>query len=535
MSGSQGGVVSTTLTVDDGEFRRSLDAAARLINGHVRAVEQAGRATLAMGQQADRAAGQNRNFGTILGNAGFQVQDFAVQVQGGTSALTALSQQGSQFLGVFGTGGAIAGAVLSVGILAAQLLGLGKESEQAAAEAKKLADEMGRNPAEQFAKAIENANKAITGYVAITETAIDRTRRLRQEQVGQSFEELSRRYPTILEEAQKAEDAARKFIQGDPQNIAEARRMLGNPQGLSRSQVDQLSAYVDRYEELSSQANEAREAANKLRESLADLSRRRSADGTFDLGGLPFGQPPEGSSRPRGGARTIDTVLRDAEALQSAFDRVFDGAETRAEEKISRFADETSRATRNVDELANVGREFATVFTSAFDGLATKGGKLSDVLDRLGLGVARILERQFITKPLEAGLNSLLSGVNLSGIFSSIFGGGSAGGSAGGTASFGGFYADGGPVSAGTSYIVGERGPELFVPNASGSIVPNHALGGSTVFNIDARGAEPGVEARIRAVLAQEAPRLSAYVRGDLAARVNRGGSDALTFGRRRT
>lgn len=39
--------------------------------------------------------------------------------------------------------------------------------------------------------------------------------------------------------------------------------------------------------------------------------------------------------------------------------------------------------------------------------------------------------------------------------------------------------AAGGPVSAGQPYIVGEVGPELFVPPASGSIVPNNALGTS--------------------------------------------------------
>lgn len=57
-----------------------------------------------------------------VGQAGFQVQDFAVQVQGGTSALTALSQQGAQLLGVFGPTGAIAGAVLTVGLLATQII-----------------------------------------------------------------------------------------------------------------------------------------------------------------------------------------------------------------------------------------------------------------------------------------------------------------------------------------------------------------------------------------------------------------------------
>jgi len=50
--------------------------------------------------------------------------------------------------------------------------------------------------------------------------------------------------------------------------------------------------------------------------------------------------------------------------------------------------------------------------------------------------------------------------------------------------------AEGGPVTKGRGYIVGERGPELFTPGASGKITPNHQLGGSTnvVVNVDASG-----------------------------------------------
>ena len=50
--------------------------------------------------------------------------------------------------------------------------------------------------------------------------------------------------------------------------------------------------------------------------------------------------------------------------------------------------------------------------------------------------------------------------------------------------------ADGGPVKGGNSYIVGERGPELFSPGVSGMITPNEMLGGSTniVVNVDASG-----------------------------------------------
>ena len=51
--------------------------------------------------------------------------------------------------------------------------------------------------------------------------------------------------------------------------------------------------------------------------------------------------------------------------------------------------------------------------------------------------------------------------------------------------------AAGGPVMGGTPYIVGERGPELFMPGRSGTIIPNDALGGgstSVVVNVDASG-----------------------------------------------
>lgn len=52
-----------------------------------------------------------------------------------------------------------------------------------------------------------------------------------------------------------------------------------------------------------------------------------------------------------------------------------------------------------------------------------------------------------------------------------LFGGGAGGGLLGGI--FGGFRAEGGPVTGGTPYVVGEKGPELFVPGKSGQVVSN--------------------------------------------------------------
>ena len=51
--------------------------------------------------------------------------------------------------------------------------------------------------------------------------------------------------------------------------------------------------------------------------------------------------------------------------------------------------------------------------------------------------------------------------------------------------------ATGGPVGKDKPYLVGERGPEMFVPNSSGRIIPNNQMGGggtSVVVNVDATG-----------------------------------------------
>ena len=87
--------------------------------------------------------------------------------------------------------------------------------------------------------------------------------------------------------------------------------------------------------------------------------------------------------------------------------------------------------------------------------------------------VARSVFAQIQRTLLQAGVNSLLS--KLPGKLGAAFAGGAA---------------DGGPIKGGKTYLVGERGPELFTPGVSGMVTPNHALGGSTsvVVNVDASG-----------------------------------------------
>jgi phage-related minor tail protein len=48
--------------------------------------------------------------------------------------------------------------------------------------------------------------------------------------------------------------------------------------------------------------------------------------------------------------------------------------------------------------------------------------------------------------------------------------------------------ATGGPVAGGQPYIVGERGPELFVPNGSGNIVPNNQINTTNNYTVNLAG-----------------------------------------------
>ena len=48
-------------------------------------------------------------------------------------------------------------------------------------------------------------------------------------------------------------------------------------------------------------------------------------------------------------------------------------------------------------------------------------------------------------------------------------------------------FADGGRPPVGRASLVGERGPELFVPDRAGTIIPNNAMGSTNiVINVDA-------------------------------------------------
>lgn len=108
--------------------------------------------------------------------------------------------------------------------------------------------------------------------------------------------------------------------------------------------------------------------------------------------------------------------------------------------------------------------------------------------DALKGALDRILDR-VTSKLIDNALSGLLGGGSSGGSLTSLFSG-----------LFGGARAGGGSVAGGTAYLVGERGPELFVPGRSGTIVPNGiggGGGGGAVVNVTVQnnaGAEIGVK-----------------------------------------
>lgn len=130
---------------------------------------------------------------------------------------------------------------------------------------------------------------------------------------------------------------------------------------------------------------------------------------------------------------------------------------------------------------ADVETMRSTIDTSLVDGFSKAGGVLENsllsALRRGSLGFDDLKKIAFRALD-EIASHALSSGIG------SLFGGSQEGGLGGLISqSLGALLglpgrATGGPVSPGRGYVVGERGPEIFVPTASGRVESNESLGG---------------------------------------------------------
>ncbi|MDD5034136.1 MAG: hypothetical protein PHE55_05205 [Methylococcaceae bacterium] len=161
-------------------------------------------------------------------------------------------------------------------------------------------------------------------------------------------------------------------------------------------------------------------------------------------------------------------------------------------------------------DLSNAARSFGVQMSSAFTQMVIYGKGFGDVMKSLLVLIAEAIIKAYVFKSI-AG--SLSGSSGFLGVIGSFFGG--LGGVAGevipaGGGGYGAFQTGGRPPMGELS-LVGERGPEWFVPDRPGTIVPigqGRALGPTTVINnyVDARGADAAVEYRLlRAQQASEA------------------------------
>lgn len=158
-------------------------------------------------------------------------------------------------------------------------------------------------------------------------------------------------------------------------------------------------------------------------------------------------------------------------------------------------------AKKLADPIGIVSDKFTEMAKSARDAAEAIGNSLSGAVQGLlsdmksGKSFAEAMTNQ-LSRLADQALSMALDGV-FQAIMGAAFGNigssvahlGSSVASVGGVNIAGGFNlskrADGGPVMGGAPYMVGERGPELFVPGSSGGIVPNHALrGGGDSLNV---------------------------------------------------
>lgn len=178
------------------------------------------------------------------------------------------------------------------------------------------------------------------------------------------------------------------------------------------------------------------------------------------------------------GDTTRDNIKQAADAF---------AAQRKAEENLKDyyFKQDEERADNIIQSYEAIGNSVA----ESFKGMITGAQSFGDAFKGIINSVINELFRLYVVQQIVGMVKRTLGNVF-------------------GVPQIAGMKAIGGSVQGSKPYIVGERGPELFVPSRSGSIVPNGKLGGGMTINVDARGsADPAaVRAQVEMGIAQAAP-----------------------------
>lgn len=153
--------------------------------------------------------------------------------------------------------------------------------------------------------------------------------------------------------------------------------------------------------------------------------------------------------------------------------------------------------------------QFTDGFTAAITGAKSFADAVKDMAKSIIDSLIKMLVQYYITKPLFDAISGFIGGI----------GGGATGGAAPAT------RAVGGPVSSGSPYLVGENGPELFVPSSAGQIQPNGRMGGGGVTVNQNINISTGVAQTVRAEVLNLMPQIAQTAKAAVADAKMRGGN----------
>ena len=166
-----------------------------------------------------------------------------------------------------------------------------------------------------------------------------------------------------------------------------------------------------------------------------------------------------------------DYLLQAEAVREEALNRLKEQTESVNTEQARSFDALAKAIGANTDVMADAATNWANSFSSELANMVTQGqmdfGRLAESIIN---DILRIAIQANITRPL---LDAMGLGVT----------------------PVAGAKATGGPVMRGSTYLVGEKGPELFTASNNGNITPNHKLGGNTQVNIYT---QPGETAETR-------------------------------------
>lgn len=449
--------------------------------------------------QAEATGGAFRNVGSMIGQAGYQVQDFAVQVASGQSALTAFVQQGSQLAGIFGPAGVIVGAGLAIGGIAAQLLMAGNNAKRMG----ELASEATRSIITDNTTWAASLREINSLYLTTAEAAAQAANAARQLRLDQA---MARSGAILLQQEDLGGRQSATQIALDRANRAMEDWRLTNP-GLNPATLNPNSTQGQIYARLQLQLQQQQAAFDQIQNEQRRLSAAqgeafnaiRAAENAGLLGAVEYG-PPGPTRRPGGGSgrfqddpnwRDPDTGLRAAptallQRLQTQRDAEDEKDREKRERDYLRELERQEAANQRVtDRIVDYG---ASAFADMF---AENGRGFEGMMETFQKTATRTFARiaaEAVIRPLvepivsSLGLGSLGSG---NGGLSGLFGGRVSSGSAStDTSSTGG----GGSLLSGLgSYVsnpIYQSGFGWFQPNYTGSIASLNAASSAVPWMI---------------------------------------------------